>query len=443
MTRRILFYVPRNNNLRVVAPVIAHLVRQYARNVSIRVAFPVWPISKAELQPASEDFTRLFGDTVTCCPLIRPNELETVVRKGTDVIVTFMPEMAELKTEMVDRLRARSRSWGVTWVALPFVFNQDHFPLLNPDFVLRTWDIICTVGPASIRYVEEATRSWADAKRKALLSRLAVTGYPALDGIERLTTAAAIRQRYQLPSDGPIICVSPAPSFYPRVNSSRCARGLQARFRGTADRSVRGLVSRLTSYRYPFILGYRDYLSAIRRLAEANEAVVVAKTRVKHDDPPYVKDSVDRIVGDESFFPTSALELLSVSDLYVGFQSAMAVEAMALGVYSLTALIFPLELENPAFTSYAALFRRPGGVWNVPGVSESINGIGPTARAGLRKLERFPLGTARLDEARRLQFLADHFSWPCHASTRVAEILMLDAEPSAAVRPVAVAAAPG
>lgn len=428
MTRRILFYLPRNKNMGVFAPVIAHLLREAADRASIRVAFPAWPISKTERQPASSDITRLFGDAVACCPLLHPEQLEVLIRDGTDVLVTYMPEMAELSEPAVTRLREQSRKLGVTWVALPYLFSQDHFPLLNPDFVLKTWDIICTVGPASIRYIEGATRSWADAKREALLSRFAVTGYPALDGIEQLTTAAAIRQRYQLPSDGPIICVATAPRFYPNVNSSHCARGLQARFRGTPDRSVRGLASRLASYRYPSMIAYREYLSAIRRLAEAHGAVVVAKTRIKHKDPPYLTDFVDRVIGEDSFFPNTALELLSVSDLYIGFYSAMAVEAMALGVHALTAIFQPpQQVENPAWTSWVEhFFRRLGGLWNVPGASEPINGIGRMARSELRKLETFPLGSSRPAESQRLQYLADHFSWPCHASARVTEILLQD-----------------
>ena len=428
MTRRILFYLPRSKNMGVFAPVIAHLLREAADRASIRVAFPAWPISKTELQPASSDITRLFGDAVACCPLLHPEQLEVLIRDGTDVLVTFMPVMSELSEPVVTRLREQSRKLGVTWVALPYLFSQDHFLLLNPDFVLRTWDVICTVGPASVRYVERSTRSWTDAKRQALLDRLVVTGYPALDGVRQLAEPAEIRSRYLLPSDAPIICVATAPRFYPNVNSSHCARGLQARFRGTPDRSVRGLASRLVSYRYPWITGYREYLSAIRRLAEAHGAVVVAKTRIKHKDPPYLTDFVDRVIGDGSFFPTDALELLSVSTLYVGFYSAMAAEAMALGVHALTAIFQPPErVENPDWRSWVEhFFRRPGGLWNVPGVSESINGIGRTARSGLRKLETFPLGSSRPAESQRLQYLADHFSWPCHASARVAEILLQD-----------------
>ena len=424
MTSRIVFYIPRKTCLRVMAPVIAHLLRDHADSVEVRAAFPAWLISKTDLQPSADDVTRLFGQAVRCCPLNHPAELETVLREA-DTLVTQLPDMADMPRSSVHQLRARSRAWGVRWIALPFLFSQDHFVLLDPDFVLETWDVICTAGSASIRYVETATQSWTTAKREAVLNRLVVTGYPGLDGIAHLAAPADIRRRYQLPADRPVICLGTAYGFYPRNNSSACARGLQSRFLGVTEWSLGGVVSRMVSYRYPWIVPYPEYLSAIRRLADAHGAVVVAKTRAKHHDPPYLEAFVDRIVGDASFFPTSALELLSVSCFYFGFASAMAVEAMALGIYALTALAHPLEeVANPAWTPWLAhFFQSPGGVWNVPGVSESINGVGFGAHADVRRLENFPLHRA-VDDARRRRFLADHFDWPAPASARVADVLL-------------------
>jgi hypothetical protein len=247
-----------------------------------------------------------------------------------------------------------------------------------------------------VRTVASELGAAAPEIRRAVLQRLVPIGYPELDGLGTYERRL-VRAKYGLPADRPIVFVSTAHTLRMHAAPDRGAAAIEAAFRGWRPISRRALRAIPFAIRRGTVVPYREYLAALRRFADANGACLVAKTRAKHEDPPYLGDYVDTVIGDESFYPFTTLELLSVSDLSFGFVSGTALEAVASGVYALTAYHVPMErMVAPVLARWSRRFLTdPGAIGDSPGVSEVIDGTGPTATARLRRL-----GESRLDQLR-------------------------------------------
>src|SRR5439155_16560169 len=128
----------------------------------------------------------------------------------------------------------------------------------NVPLAIETWDLICVGGARCLRFIESEIADVAPEVSKQLRDRLALVGYPALDGVGQLAEGSAIRAKYGLPADRPIVYISTAPVLYPLISSSRILRGLVMRFRGEMNVSPGGLLAYAASLRYPFLVPYRQ-----------------------------------------------------------------------------------------------------------------------------------------------------------------------------------------
>ena len=426
MSRRVAFYVPRVNHLRVVAPVIDYLVHHCAQKFRALILVPGWRTSKQPWQPQPDEVRALFGEQVELTYLEDVAAWVRLIQTASiDVLVNLTTQVAEIDQRTVHTLRHESRKTGTKWVALPYLFAQDHFIVERPRYTLDTWDLICVAGPRSADYILSHLNGLAAGDVRELHERLVITGYPELDGIDQLPDEKTIRRKHGLPLEKPIIFLGTAARLYPQANHSRTMHGLESRFMGEWDVSLRGLIGLAASLRYPARASYRQFLSAIRAFADRNNACLVAKTRAKHRDPSYLTDYVDYVFGDQSFFPFTTLELLRVSSLYVGLWSVMALEAVAMGLYALTMLSVPVELTEPVdrLGWSREFYHRPGGLWNTPGVSESIDGAKRSCYARLNRLARSSLAEYAVDEARRTQLLDQLVSYRGTSSERFVEVL--------------------
>lgn len=381
MTRRIGYWVPRASHLRTIAPVIDYMLQ--AGGFEIVVIRPGWPIGKAALEPETDPVPALFGDRVTVVTVPAPGLFaDIVLNRAIEAVVTFNAEVVDLPD--ADQARRRTRTRGVRWVSLPYVYHQDLLCATQPDTMARDWDLITTLGPRSIELIDARLGGVAADVRRRLLDRLAIVGYPELDGLARIDEAA-VRAKYGLPPARPIVYVSTANTFRSHGTGGWTGRAYEARFRGRDTFSVRAALGMPATLRHPHIVPYRDYLGALRRLADRNGALLVAKTRGKHHDPDYLADAVDAVVGDAEFYPFTTLELMSVSSVYFGFLSMSALEALACGLYAITAYFVPLQhVVAPVFAEWSWLhLTAPGSVGNTEGASEIIDG---TTAAGRRRL---------------------------------------------------------
>lgn len=427
MRRRIAFYVPRTNYLKVLAPVVLHLLRHCAAEFEVLILFPGWAIRKTALQPREEDFQRIFGSQVALRRLPEVEAFLQLIRGGSlDAVINMTARVYDIEPAALEALRAASRQRGVKWMAVPYLFTQDYFIAENPRAVADTWDCIGTLGPASLTYLESHLRQADPPLAHVLRSRVTVMGFPELDALAESVDAQAIRRRYGLPLDRPIVYLSTAPVVYPLVNASWRSRGVERRFRGETDGFFGDLAGRIASLGDRQVVSYRRYVQAVRRCADANGACVVAKTRAKHRDPAYLRQYVDVLIDDTSYYPFTTLELLRVSDLYAGFYSASVMEAVAAGVYAITFLFVPVEIAEPQplAQAWANIFHRnPGSLWNAPGVSAMIDGTSPSAGEALERLANGRLQDFRIDPAARERLLDRFVGYRGASAARIANVL--------------------
>src|SRR3989338_1680017 len=118
MVRRIGIYVPRDNYLKVLAPLIWHMVTHEAHRFEPVVICPGWSIAKAFLQPVPEEINRLFSGSVSVEQQASEEAFVELFRsKRIDAFVNLTPEVADLSPKTVDAMRAASRKNGIVWMA--------------------------------------------------------------------------------------------------------------------------------------------------------------------------------------------------------------------------------------------------------------------------------------------------------------------------------------
>ena len=311
---RLVLYCPRANHLKILGPICAEATR---RGHDVLVVAPAGDVKGGDalIHARAE-----LGGMVPVTDRWR--------------LAEFAPEWAlAVGLRTAPTLRRLTRRRGVRWCALDHCGdNLSYF--IEDASATDNWDLTFTLAPEPAAFAAQAVQFEVGALP---------VGYPELDQIGTVIgDKAACRAKWNLPPTGLIVVV------------------------GTAARPAGMIRLRrwwFNQYRYWAVM------RELRRWADMARATVVAKTRVKHNDPAWLPRYCDRIVGDVSFYPFTTLELLAAADLYVGFASAMAIEAAALGIPSVHLYGWPPEAaEWPSGRPFKEqFFMREGGLWNCPG----------------------------------------------------------------------------
>ena len=248
-------------------------------------------------------------------------------------LADFRPQWAlAVGLRTAPTLRRVTRRLGVRWAALDHCGDNLSF-LLEGD-TIHGWDAISLLSVEASAFAGHLG---------APTEGMACQGYPELDQLSTVVgNQASCRQKWGLPAGRMVVLLGPA------------ARPIRL---GHVRRWWFGMVR------------YRRTMAVLRRWCDMTGALLVAKTRAKHRDPAWLGRYCDGIVGDEAFYPFTTLELLRAADLYVGFASAMAVEAAALGIPAVHLYGWPPEAaEWPSGRPFKEeFFITRGGLWNCPG----------------------------------------------------------------------------
>lgn len=420
MARKICFYLPRDNMLKGSAPIIDALLAKHQGSLVPVIIVPGWPISKTHLQPDPKKTSDVFGGKVDVHAPANVDALVQVLEEeGIAAFVNVSVELSDIPLSDQPGFFSRLKRLGIKTAATPYLIHQDFLIPRDPEAVLGDWDLLTTMGPRGLRYIEHKLSGAAPGVRKQILDRTVAVGYPELDGIGR-NSDLNIRRKYKLPAARPIIYVSTAVKFFPRFIHSpgRLSRwrlrGCQSIFSGPSERPSESYLADLSAKAMARmmdgpVLSYRHYLSSLRKLADRNDAILVAKTRTKHQDPDYLGDYVDAVFFDESFFPFTTLDLMQVSSLYFGFYSASAIEAVASGLYSITSEYLPQRLIEHDWGMEIKQFYYFGnsGLWDFPGVSEFWRGAEKATREKLARMEKSSLEDFSPDPNQRERLLSD------------------------------------
>jgi hypothetical protein len=383
---RLVFIVERKNYYRVFGPVVDTALR---RGWDVECWHdwnqPRWGTKASEFPDAVPAFR--WG---TPKVVAYRGEEELVAQLGArppDAVVAITPRPAALKRT-------------VRWVGLHYMTNyvdsREPLGIFSSDLVAgysRFW-----LGQA-IEYFKEngALRDGDATTEQEIVRRFTTVGVPELDQVDAIEPRA-VRERLGLPADRPVVLYLPYPTkSNPRTFWLRHVYAPTSRVR----RALAILAKRRFEYWRHVASDWNDrrLVSALRAFCDANDALLVVKSRLKDPVPRYTASRADRVLYDPSYYPATILELLSVASLCVHFFSSAVYESVFLGVPSLCIAPSAADMGLPTWSR--GLFNvLDGGSYNVPGASYFM----PLPEA-FDALPRARLKDFHMDPIRRAHFV--------------------------------------
>jgi len=298
--------------------------------------------------------------------------------------------------------------------------------------VMHTWDFFMTNGPEGILCSDVSaicSDYWRSQgltyfRRKGpldlideerLRAKMVAVGFPEMDQI-RLINREEVRARWNIPKGRPIVVLLPYPvasnpnSFWSRRVYSEPSKLKQA---------LSVLVRRRFEYWRHVREGWNDVnlIRALRQFCDRNGAFLVAKSRLKDPIPAHTRRLSDLCLYDESCYPATILQTLSIADLCVNFYSTAVTEAAYLGVPNLCVTFSPEdvlesgELDSALFD----LFTNPneGGVFQFQGVSRTM-----TIPEVIKNLPQMSLDEFRIDPLARSKYVHKFLGYDDGESSR-------------------------
>lgn len=96
---------------------------------------------------------------------------------------------------------------------------------------------------------------------------------------------------------------------------------------------------------------YRDLILAIKNWTHKNNAILVVKGRLKHEEPSFVPALADHFLTDRTeYYPYQSLELLSMADAVFSIFSTVTLEAAASSIPNIN-ISFPVYLDPQSPTT--------------------------------------------------------------------------------------------
>lgn len=382
--------------------------------------------SKAYMFPAVEDAPRFRHG----CPATRTyasiDELIGWLRRGdVDAVVSIGTPPPEASAQHLPGRRPR---WICVQVATDtFVHNAldalercDLLALHTPFW--RQW--------AAGYYAARAGQSDVSALAVRLARPATYVGSPEIDA-RRLIDRDEVRRRWGIPPDRPVVVLLPFPqgvgkaSFWPKKifgDSNRARRALNM------------IAYRQFKYwnRAFHDLSDEHVVRAIRAFCDRQGAFLLVKSRQKTPIPSYTRAVADLCVYDESYYPPTILEALSIASFCISFYSLGVVEAAAASTPNLC-ITFTAEDylggHRDEYVHFERLFtRNPGGLFEFPGVSRTVTPEEAIAELRTRRLSEFAV-----DAAARASYVRQYIGEDdCRAVARLLEAIeRLVASPAA------------
>ena len=306
--------------------------------------------------------------------------------------------------------RAELRTWltemrvDAVLTATPDAAGQP-FPSPRPLWICKQYfvDSLCWSGPDSLlacdvlavysrwwlewaagHFEAEGAIADRDTYLRSLSSRAAYVGLPDMDAAT-LVDRDEVRRRWGIGANQPVVTLFPFPqgmgrsTFWPR---RICAE----------PNRLKQLVHIVAERRFEYLPhvwhGWNDrsLVTALRRFCDRSGAYLLVKSRRKTPVPAYVETLADRCVYDDSFYPSTILEALSIASLSVSYYSNAVFESAWLGVPHLC-VTYTAEDYNGAASNFFSRFYTPdeGSAFQFRGVS--------TAWSLAETLDRLPAKT--------------------------------------------------
>lgn len=240
---------------------------------------------------------------------------------------------------------------------------------------------------------------WTDQHVRYLRDNVLIAGNSAFDVINHIKPEE-VRKKWGIENSSPVIALLPCPfGFDPTASWEQMFMkdSLLSRIKWIVKHRRFKCLTHVSNYP-----SNTDVVKSLRKFASNNGALLIAKKKHSLPVTPELVRYCDRIVGDDNFYPHTALELFSISNLVVGFYSFGAIEAVALNTHYLNVVI-----PNFPWKFYCDM-RTP--IHNCEPHDGAISSM--TAAALINKLPFMQITDFLLDSGAREQYLRRFASWP-------------------------------
>jgi hypothetical protein len=218
-----------------------------------------------------------------------------------------------------------------------------------------------------------------------------VVGFPEMDQFHAIDPAP-IRRRLGIDPGRPVVVYCPFPFHSnPRTFWSRSIYGAGplrqrlALLRGCGRRYAQHVANGWDD---------RGVVHAVRAFCDANGAALVVKARPKDPVPRYLARLADRVLYEQTDYPATILELMSIASLCLHFFSTVAYEAAYARVPSICVTADGNDLGFPPLWREWFLSTQSGSSFNFPGVTYPVSVEEMVADLPRRRLADFAVEPA-------------------------------------------------
>jgi len=277
--------------------------------------------------------------------------------------------------------------------------NLDYFTINGPDGVLST-DVSAMLTPWWVDWGAEYFRvrgvvTDTEAYAAQLRQRAVAVGFPEIDQATDLDPAR-VRERWGIPANQPVVLLVP---FSGAANGGFWSTRIH--LEPSRARRLAWVLGRRRFEYLPHALrrvGDTELVAAVRSFCDRNGAFLLVKSRPKTPIPPYLARVADHCVYDESVYPATILEALSVASVCISLYSTVVFEAAVLRVPHVCVTFSMRDyLDGQAERirrSEFAFHTEEGGFFNTRGVSEAMSVAEAIATLPARRLEEFTVDEA-------------------------------------------------
>lgn len=285
--------------------------------------------------------------------------------------------LAEMRTDAVVAWETAEAAVGLPlphprprWIAQQY--HLDSFVAYGPDS-LRSCDLLTVYSRwwlewAGKHFEAEGTVPDGDAFIRELEPWTACVGLPEVDAAP-LIDPAEVRRRWGIPERQPVVVLFLFPQgvgrdvFWPQQICAEPSRLKQAA----------NIVRRGRHEYWPHVWhGWNDLhvVRALRRFCDRNGAYLLVKARRKTPVPSYTEQLADKCLYDESAYPATVLEALSIAALSAGYYTTSVFESVSLNVPHLC-VTYTARDYNGGEPGYFMQFYTPdeGGPFQFQGVT--------------------------------------------------------------------------
>ncbi len=220
--------------------------------------------------------------------------------------------------------------------------------------------------------------TWTEEMVEAFEQRCVATGYPLLDTVSGIDLQE-LRQRWGIPEDQAVVGCLASP--FGTVLGADWEKGFVSR---------NPLGRLFWSLRRQGLSGMKippnevEVMQALRRYCDRNDAFLLLKMRHSQTADPVMLEVADRILGEESYYPHTAVEMACLATVTFGFYTTGAPEAVAAG-HPFVDLRIP-GYNHEDWIHSATMFD---GLFTTEGVTHSIPALEWVKQLSQGNLEQF------------------------------------------------------